>query len=180
MKNLLQSLANYPSTSMLELVVEHFKALGCVVELTGSNVSDFGRRRWPNAPGVYVVRTIADRKVLYIGMTGKLSGKDSSPVELRNGRLSHRAGRWTPYVFQAKGTYSGYWECGPNFKNNTQRPPETSDNSYRHHFPLESILVQCFDLSNHWREVSPSFLEALLLQAHLLEIGTLPLGNQDF
>jgi hypothetical protein len=110
-------------------------------------------------------------------MTGKVQGQDGAAAVLGGGRLPERVRRWTPYVFQTKGTYRNRWECGPNFKNPGRRP-SVQDENYRHHFPLNSIVVESIDLRTAWREISPTFLEALLVQSYLSETGSLPLGNQ--
>jgi len=127
---------------------------------------------------VYIVSKKDDEQVLYIGMCGKIWAEPDGPAKLNNSRFPDRVGRWTPYAFQRKGPHSGYWECGPLFKNEN-RPPVTSSGNYRDKFHLSTIRVEFYCLHDDWMEISPTFLEGLLLQAHLSKFGRLPLGNRE-
>jgi hypothetical protein len=143
-------------------------------------VAGFNRNLSLNGPGVYVVyhNTEGAAKVLYIGKTGKWNRPpNDGSVVMNNGRLADRLQRWTPYVYQNAGRYADHFEYGPNFTG--ARKPPTNPANYRNHVPLAEIVTECFLLDGMEREVSPAFLETLLMQIFLQANGDLPPANRE-
>jgi hypothetical protein len=179
MKDFLFEIVSNKNHSMIDSVEEYFRSRNCLSSIKGENSEAFSAKYWPKAPGVYIIRLNLSRNILYIGMTGKIKGRDAGDLQMSGGKLSHRVTRWTPYVFQKCGEFKDYWECGPTFEASNYAPPKTKSDNYRHHYPMREIEVICIDLSENWRIISPTFLEAFLLQSFIQENKTLPLGNQE-
>ena len=163
----------------VQAIKVYFKGIGRFYELEGDDIQSFQKERWPNSAGVYVIRDKATDEILYIGMCGKLQGIDGALARINKSTFGDRAQRWTPYVFQKEGENVSYWECGPNFKPTFQKPSPSKDN-YRWRFHLSNIVVECFCIDADWHHLSPSFLEALVLQAYVSRTSKLPLGNNEF
>lgn len=129
---------------------------------------------WPANPGVYIVwdRSLSPQVVLYIGMTGKFS---NAGMMFANQGLRGRMNRWTPYMFNAQlncFSYNPQYERGESRNN----PPAMG---YAVNVNILDIRVDCFEYDTGLR-MAPAFLEALLLQGHLMQYGRLPSGNNEF
>jgi hypothetical protein len=160
---------------------DYFEAAKRLVRVEVRTVADFNGNPSLNGPGVYVVyHNVEDpAKVLYIGKSGKWRRPpEDGSVVMNNGRLADRTERWTPYVYQKVGDYANHFEYGPNFPSNGEKPP-TNPANYRKHVPLAEIVTHCFLLAGMEREVSPAFLETLLMQIFLQANGDLPPANRE-
>ena len=163
-------------------VVELFKQCGRYASMRHSSYADLKRAPWPKGGGVYIVRQDTKEeagKVIYIGKTGKLCGKDGQNVSMNGGEFSKRILRTTPYCYQGSGTYADYFEYGPNFKG--VKPAIIGDSSkrYRFHIPLANITTECLSIAGIEREICPAPLEALLLQIYIAQYSALPPANQE-
>lgn len=139
-----------------------------------------GNQAWPAGRGVYVVRQISTGdSILYIGMTGRFKRNGDESVTMRGGVLADREARWHPYSFTKEGPYQNYFEYGPNYSVNVLLT-KAAEGRYRHHVPFVDIVVDCFVTDGVEREVSPAFLETLILQMYMREFGTLPPANNQF
>jgi hypothetical protein len=164
---------------LLIRVGQYFSAAGLLTIIEGSSTSDFQAKKWPNEPGVYVIHDKSDSQTLYIGMCGKLKVQDEGLPVVNSSRLSHRANRWTPYCFQRHGLFKDHWECCPTFKDES-KPPAVHGDNYQYHFSLSTVSVHCYVMPSGHNNLSPSLLEALLLQEHMRVFGRLPLANREF
>ena len=138
--------------------------------------------QWPLGFGVYLVWRMQPenpRELLYIGKAGKYRRVDNNAAELNGGNLAHRLGRWTPYCFQREGPYAWHFEYVPNAGVNHIRTMPYEDR-YQQHVPAVQIEVECFSLFGWERWLAPALLEAVLLQAYLVENGDLPPANNEF
>lgn len=137
---------------------------------------------WPTGFGVYVVRKANVESVLesilYIGMTGKITRREGVTVPGGTG-FAGRINRYTPYCYTSDGPFCDYFEFGPKASGDgiLNMPPE---DRYEHRFPLSETVTDCFLLTGIEKEVSPSFLEAILLQLYFRQTETLPIGNNAF
>jgi hypothetical protein len=149
--------------------------------IVGDSFDDLKAADWPKGSGVYVVRCRGNdtpSTILYIGKTGKLKAAAAGEVSLNSGSLEKRLQRCTPYCFQSKGPYENHFEYGPNFGVN-QIPKEPYEDRYKKHLPLAEIEVVTFSTAGIETEVSPAFLETLLLTAYVANEGCLPPANQE-
>lgn len=130
---------------------------------------------WPKEPGVYVVAERESGSTVYIGKTGLFS-TDGCCSSVQG--LSHRQQRWTPYCFAESGQFKNCFQYGPLYNKGESRrnPPEAG---YRVSVPISHLHIDCFICARAGL-VAPAFIEALLLQLHLLEYGSLPPGNNKF
>lgn len=103
------------------------------------------------AAGVYAVEHEDDQ--VYIGKTGKVVPTREGSVQLNSGRLSGRLARSTPYCFQKKGAYAGFFEYDPNFSVNELSKQEY-ESRYRVHIPISKIAVHCFNAARSCSEGS--------------------------
>ena len=157
-----------------------FQQAGRLHLLRGSHAWDAGQ--WPQGFGVYLVwraQPENPRELLYIGKAGKYRRVDNNAAELNGGNLAHRLGRWTPYCFQREGPFANHFEYGPNAGVNHIRMMPYADR-YQQHVPAAQIEVECFSLFGWERSLAPALLEAVLLQAYLVENGDLPPANNEF
>lgn len=158
-----------------------FSANNRLSMILGDSFSDFKKADWPKGSGVYVVRlrsNAAPSGILYIGKTGKFKATAPGKVELNSGSLEQRLQRSTPYCFQRKGPYENHFEYGPNFGVN-QITKESHKARYQQHLPLGEIEVVTFSTAGIETEISPAFLESLLLTAYLANEDSLPPANQE-
>ena len=136
----------------------------------GEQLEDF---IWPRGYGVYIISRLdqTSRRVVYIGMTGKLNqnGKYKGKQEFKN-----RFGRYTPYYFdRSKNLFC--FDPEPGKMNG-------KPDGYKKSYPLKQVQIDCFvcnfEVINQL--IAPTYLESFLLQAFLLEHGHLPEANQSF
>jgi hypothetical protein len=149
--------------------------------IVGDSFGDLKRACWPKGSGVYIVRRRNNETptgIIYIGKAGKFKAPKSGEVELNNGSLEKRLQRFTPYCFQHTGPYENHFEYGPNFGVDkiTKQPHEER---YQSHLPLDDVEVVTFSTAGIETEVSPAFLESLLLTAYIANEGCLPPANQE-
>jgi hypothetical protein len=139
-----------------------------------------GTQAWPAGRGVYVIRQISTGdSIVYIGMAGRFKRNDDQSVTMQGGVLASRVFRWHPYSFTTTGPYEDHFEYGPNYSVNFLRAnPESS--RYRHQIPFSDIVVDCFVTDGIEEEVSPAFLESLILQMYIRVFRTLPPANNQF
>jgi len=137
--------------------------------------------RFPLGTGVYVVRkrTYAGLgDIVYIGKAGKLQNARCR-FQMNCGKLPNRLPRWHPYCYQIAGPYANHFEFGPNFGvNELKRQPFPG--RYKQHVPLRDLETACFVTDREEQEIAPAFLEGLLLQFIIREVGNLPPGNNEF
>lgn len=138
-----------------------------------------GTQAWPAGRGVYVIRQISTGdSIVYIGMTGRFKRNNDNSVTMQGGVLAKRELRWHPYSFTTKGTYKEHFEFGPNYSVNIlQSKPEES--RYRCRIPFSDIIIECYLTDGIEEEVSPAFLETLLLQIYMRMFRTLPPANNQ-
>jgi hypothetical protein len=135
---------------------------------------------WPAGRGVYVVRQISKGdSILYVGMTGRFKRNGDGSVTMRGGTLAGRETRWHPYSFTRAGFYKNQFEYGPNYSVNVLLT-KAEESRYRYHVPFADIAVDCFVTDGIEGEVSPAFLETLILQMYMREFKTLPPANNQF
>ena len=163
------------ATDPFESIVGYFRDNDKLVTLVGNS---FTKKNWPKSCGVYVVRLNSSNEVLYVGMCGKVRGEDGQVAYMNNSIFGDRVGRWTPYVFQREGPHADHWECGPTFKSSTKKPAINATN-YRQKFPFIDIKIECICLDSDWKQLTPTFVETLLLQVYLSKNSRLPLGNNE-
>jgi hypothetical protein len=143
--------------------------------VTGPKAKDL---KWPAGPGVYVV-SHKKEGVIYVGLTGKLTspGNGKKPV-FNGGRFSKRLSRTHPYCFQTEGEFADHFEFGCSFTVEKVRAAPLRDR-YRTRYPLSEISTECFCLESAEKEVTPSFLEKLLLQTFFKKHERLPEANNE-
>jgi hypothetical protein len=137
--------------------------------------------KWPLGRGVYVIwqNQPGGDAMIYIGKTGGYGRDDQGAVIYGGGTFAQRASRWHPYSFTRKGVCAGHFEYAPNASVNTIRKlPEAE--RYQKQLPFSSITVDCYLTDGIEHQVSPSFLEALLLQTYLARFNSLPVANNEF
>lgn len=175
-----KELAGLPPAQHYAAVKDMFLRNNRFVSITGETVALLKDVPWPPGSGVYVVRDLPeDGNILYIGKTGKLTGIDGARAGVNGGALIQRLQRWTPYCFQTAGPFSDHFEYGPKYGVNVIREKPYPDR-YRFHVQLKQIAIDCFSTAGIEQQLSPAFLEALLLQDHVSRQGRLPTGNQEF
>lgn len=152
-------------------IIELFQKSKKLAVIEGGSYEEFKSGPWPSSPGVYLIYQSEFLNPVYIGMTGKLKRGRNNILEYNSGKLKHRFLRWTPYKFQKEGEFQDHLQCIPTKK-------EIGD--YVYNFPLSTIRVYCLSMDGMEYTLSPSFLEAILLQ-HFVEVQkALPLVNQEF
>ena len=136
----------------------------------GEQLKDFV---WPKGYGVYVINQFdqTSRRVVYIGMTGKLNknGKFQGTTSFKD-----RLTRYTPYLFDpTKNLF-----CFEPEKIKIKGKPV----GYKKSYPLKQVQIDCFvcNFEIVKQLIAPTYLESFLLQAFLLEHGNLPEANQSF
>jgi hypothetical protein len=140
-----------------------------------------GNANWPEGRGVYVIWETQPtvETIIYIGKTGSFGRNAQGEVVYGGGTLKQRASRWHPYSFTTKGIYANHFEYGPNASvNEIKNLPEAD--RYQKHLPFPSVIVDCYVTDGMEHEVSPSFLEALLLQTYIRQYRSLPPANNEF
>ena len=165
---------NSKGTFMPRAFVQLFQQENCYRFIDGKDC--LSKANWPAAAGVYAVKHEDD--LVYIGKTGKVVPTREGSVQLNSGRLSGRLARSTPYCFQKKGAYAGFFEYGPNFSVN-DLSKQDYESRYRVHIPISKIAVHCFILQDHALKVPPAVVEALLLTYYMAKYGRLPHANQE-
>jgi hypothetical protein len=137
-----------------------------------------GAEGWPAGSGVYVVWKLdpAGDTVLYIGKTGEFKRDKNGDLRFGGGTLAQRYLRWHPYSFTTAGPHANHFEYGPKASVNAlKKLPE--EGRYKCHIPYAVIAVDCYVTDGIERDVSPSFLEVLLMQMYVAQHGTLPPAN---
>ena len=153
-------------------------ANGRFVTIYGKTFTAIKSAPWPTGSGVYVVRDLNAGSILYIGKTGKLIGIHGAPVIVNRGALCKRISRWHPYCYQSAGQYKHNFEYGPNFGvNDIQKQPYSR--RYMFHTHLSFIETDCLSTAGIEQDLSPAYLEALLLQNYVSINGALPAGNKE-
>lgn len=151
-------------------ITELFNKENRLAIIEGGSYEEFKSGPWPSSPGVYLIYQSEYPDPVYIGMTGKLKRGENEKLEFNSGKLKDRFLRWTPYKFQRGGKFHDHWRCIPEKAKNSE---------YLYNFPLSTIKVFCLSMEGMECTLSPSALEALLLQHFIEKQNTLPLGNQE-
>ena len=139
-----------------------------------------GTQRWPDGRGVYVIWKLdpTGDAIVYIGKTGGFKRDRDNTVRYGGGTFQQRFLRWHPYSFTTRGPFANHFEYGPNASVNVLRTLPEADR-YKVHLPFEIIAVDCYVTDGIESEISPSFLEVLLLQMYMSQHGTLPPANNE-
>jgi hypothetical protein len=131
--------------------------------------------------GVYVIchNTPGGDAIVYIGKTGGFSRDDKGALIYGGPSFAQRFSGIYPYSFTTKGMFANHFEYAPNASvNELKELPEAE--RYQQHLPFESITVDCYVTDGIEKEVSPSYLEAFLLQTYMAQHGSLPPANNEF
>jgi hypothetical protein len=130
---------------------------------------------WPDGVGVYVVRRLEAESILesilYIGMTGTLDKDLGAGGRGFKGRMT----RYTPYCY----SNDDHFKFGPNASGEKVRQLPANE-QYKHHYPLETVVTDCFVLTGIESEIAPSLLESILLQMYVSKTRNLPPANNEF
>jgi hypothetical protein len=137
-----------------------------------------GNQSWPAGRGVYVIWKLdpSGDTIVYIGKVGEFKRDANGVVRFGGGTLAQRFSRWHPYSFTTTGPFANHFEYGPNESVNELRNlPEAG--RYKFHLHFDVIAVDCYVTDGIEREISPSFLEVMLLQMYMAQHGALPPAN---
>lgn len=181
LQNIITTLASVSPNQVFEQVTSAFVSANRFHRIAADSFEKLKKEPWPKSNGAYVVRRAGSEGmdgVLYIGKTGKLQPTNEGGVIANSGKLIGRLSRWTPYCFQSEGPFANHFEYGPNYGVN-EIPKQPHADRYRHHISLAQVWTDCFATSGIEQEVSPAFLETLLLQAYVCGKAALPPANQE-
>jgi len=127
---------------------------------------------WPKSAGVYVIRRKGRRRSVYVGAVGHIRAKGKKPS---SGNFRHRSQRWTPYCFDNEHRQFRY---GPKGRGAENKRCQLSK-GYVDNIDFHSLEIFCFPVAANDR-IAPAAVEALLLQMHVEQYGSLPEANQQF
>lgn len=150
---------------------KRFSEQGDFVLVRGESYSECN---WPKGVGVYVIR-IQQRPLsclIYIGMTGKVNTDGGLGTAQT---FANRAARYTPYWFDREKNLFCFNPKAPKSK-------DLDSSDYNDSIELKYLEVDCFICRPGVGHslLAPSYLEAFLLQAFLMQTGRLPKANRSF
>jgi hypothetical protein len=141
---------------------------------------------WPDSSGVYVVwETLnqKDKKIIYIGMTGKFQKNSEGKIIFNNASFKSRTKRWTPYLFCENtndNDMKHYFRYGPKeSKTSIQGQIRYNEDAYKFSIPYSEIEIHCFHMNSEHPEYTPLLFESLLLTKFLKIYGVLPPANNS-
>ena len=141
---------------------------------------------WPNSSGVYVIwepLNKNDKKIIYIGMTGKFQKKSNGELVFNKASFKSRVNRWTPYRFcehEKDGNKLHYFRFGPKeSKTSLQFQIKYDSDAYQTSIPYDKLEIHCFSIDENNPIYSPVLLESLLLTKYLKKTGQLPPANNS-
>jgi len=145
-----------------------------------------GTFHWPDSSGVYVIwenLNEIEKKLIYIGMTGKFQKKSNGELVFNKSSFKSRANRWTPYRFcehEKDGSMLHHFRFGPKeSKTSLQAQIKYDSDAYQISIPYDKLEIHCFSIDENDSKYSPVLLESLLLTKYLKTTGQLPLANNS-
>lgn len=144
------------------------------------------RFHWPESSGVYVIWESPNekqRKLIYIGMTGKFQKNISGQLIFNNSSFRSRLARWTPYRFcesDKDGNMKYHFRYNPKeSKTLLQGQIKHNHDAYEFSIPYENLEIHCFHVNSDHEDYTPVFIESLLLTKYLKLNGDLPPANNS-